>query len=308
MKRVAIVAFCLALSALASFAQIASPDSSVLQLQKNEAFVIMNDLPLYQEQSGNLKWKESLVIGDKVTLLNRTYKFKIEGNEREYLKVRSPSGTEGWVRTQYVVPKCQLAVVRAEKATVYSEARDVKMTSKTVSQMTMVASLIDGSTPAFAKVVCYDANLDKYYTDAIFLSKDDLTYADADISALILYMTAMSSKDKGMRAKFFGNIEKNYSSTLFFDKIKAALVPDAPAAKPSSPLSGFFTVNDNNVNVRAQPDEVNGQVVAQLSNGAKVEVVEASTQTYTVGGQTAAWYRIKEPAGWVFGSFLSPAQ
>jgi hypothetical protein len=306
MKRIAIIAFCLSTTALAGFAQNASTASGAYQLQKNEAFVIMNDLPLYQEQgSGNLKWKESLVIGDKVSLLNRTYKFKIEGTEREYIKVKAPSGTEGWARIQYVVPKCQLAVVRADKATVYSEARDVKMTPKTVSQMTIVASLLDGSTPAFAKVLCYDANQDKYYTDPIFINKDDLTYADADISALILYMTALSSKDKDMRAKFFGNIEKNYSSTIFFDKIKAGLV--AGAAKPTTPMAGLFTVNDDNVNVRAQPDEVGGQVVAQMNKGSKVEVLEATTQTYTVGGQSAAWYRIKDPAGWIFGSFLAPA-
>jgi hypothetical protein len=303
MKRIAIIAFCLAATALAGFAQ----DSGAFQLQKNEAFIIVNDLPLYAEQGGgNLKWKESLVIGDKVTLLNRTYKFKVEGNEREYLKVKSPAGNEGWVRTQYAVPKCRLAVVRAESATVYSEARDVKMTSKTVSQMTIVAALTDGSTPSFAKVVCYDAVQDKYYTDPIFLAIDDLSYADADISALILYTTAMASKDKGLRAKFYGNIEKNYSSSIFLDKIKAALVPGAAsAAKPSSPLSASFTVNDDRVNVRAQPDEVGGQVLAQLSKGTKVEALEATTQTYAVGGQSAAWYRIKEPAGWVFGGFLT---
>jgi SH3-like domain-containing protein len=307
MKRIVTIACLLATTALALSAQGASPAGGPLQLQKNEAFIIVNDLPLYQEQgSGNLKWKESLVIGDKVTLLNRSYKFKIEGNEREYLKVRSPSGTEGWVRIQYAIPKSRLAVVKADKATVYTEARDVKMTTKTVSQMTIVASLIDGSTPAFAKAVCYDAIQDKYYTDPIFINKDDLSYADADVNALILYMTAMAVKDKGLRAKFFSNIEKNYSSTIFFDKIKAALVPGA--VKASSPLSAFFTVNDDNVNVRAQPDEVGGQVVAQLNKGSKVEVVEATTQTYTVGGQSAAWYRIKDPAGWIFGSFLTPAE
>ena len=304
MRKIAAVVFCVAMTVSALFAQ-----SDALQLQKNEAFVIMNDLPLYQEQGGALKWKESLVIGDKVTLLGRTYKFKIEGNEREYIKLRSPAGTEGWSRIQYIVPKAQLAVVKSEKATVYSEPRDVKMTSKTVSQMTIVAALQDGSTPAFAKVVCYDSYQDKYYTDPIFLSKDDLSFADADINAIILYTTALSTKDKGLRAKFLGNIEKNYSASVFFDKIRAALVPsDAAATKAAVPYVANFVVNDDRVNVRAQPDEVSGQVIGQLNKGAAVQTVESTAQSYSLGGQTAPWYHIKEPAGWVFGSFLTPVE
>lgn len=297
----AFVSFC-ALVSLPVFSQ-----SGNLQLQKNEAFIIIDDLPIYQEvSSGVLKWKDNLVIGDKVTFLNRTWKFKVEGNEREYKLVKSPSGTEGWVRSAYAIPNCQIAAVKADSSTIYSEARDVKMTSKSISNMTIVASLVDGSTADFAKVVCYDPTADKYYTDPpVFLKKEDLTYDQTDLNALILFMTAKGSKDKALRAKFLANIDKNYRATVFYDKIKAVLAPDSPPAKPISPFFGKFTVNDDRVNVRSQPDETNSQVVGQLNKDTAVEVIEATTQAYTVGDLTAPWYHIKSPDGWVFGSFLT---
>jgi hypothetical protein len=302
MRKLSLALSCLlALSALSAFGQ-----SGSFQLQKNEAFVIVNNLPLYQEvKSGVLKWKESLVIGDKVALTGKTWKFKVDGNEREYARVKSPAGTEGWVRSSYAIPKCQLAAVKADPATIYGEPREVKMTSKSVSCMTVVAALVDGSTADFAKIVCYDPTADSYFSDPVFVKKEDLSYDEVDLNALILFMTAKGSKDKALRAKFLANIDKNYQTTVFYEKIRAALSPDASAARQTAPFSGKFTANDDKVNVRSQPDEANGQVLGQLEKGAAVEAVEATTQSYTVGGRTAPWYRIKSPEGWVFGSFLT---
>jgi hypothetical protein len=98
------------------------------------------------------------------------------------------------------------------------------------------------------------------------------------------------------------------------DKIRAALAspgeaksaPPAPA-KPVVSKSGKFSVNDDDVNVRDQPDETSGRVVAKLAAGTIVEVVEATDRAYSVAGQTGLWYHIAEPSGWVFGVFLDPA-
>jgi SH3-like domain-containing protein len=311
MKRTITTIFFLAASAVLAFAQAGS---GAPRLASNEGFVILNNLPLYLEDKGNLTFKESLVLGDKVTVLSKSSKYKINGNERDYTKVRAPSGNEGWVRSSYVVQKCSLAVVKTDKATVYSEPRDVKITSKTISAMTIVAVLDDGTNSEFAKLVCYDTAQDAYYTDQpVFLSADDLSSADADVNSVILYTTAMATKSKDIRANLFKVVQKRYSNSIFFDKIQAALVPGADSgassSRPTAADSGVYIVNDSNVNVRSQPDEVNGQVLTQLNAGAQVEVLESTVKEYAVGGASAKWYRIKDPAGWVFGSFLnSPVQ
>jgi hypothetical protein len=312
MKQIPALALALITLALPGFAQ--SPATDTLKLGKDEAFVILNNLPLYQEQGGSLKWKENLTIGDKVQVKGGVQKKKVEGKERDYLRVKAPSGSEGFVRAQYVAAKATLAVVRAEKATVYSEPRDVKITTKSVSNMTIVATFQDGSTSSFSKIICYDAAQDAYFTDPVYVAIEDLSFADADVNATILYATAAASKNKEIKSNLFKVIQKRYASSIFFDKIQAALTPGAAsdaapaAAKQTSTAAGSFTVNDDKVNVRAQPDETGGQVLTQLSKGQIVEVLEQTTQTYVVGGVSDHWYRIANPAGWVFGGFLDSAE
>lgn len=304
-----LIAFALAalVAALPAVAQAQASDG--LKLGKDEAFVLVNGLPLYQEQGGALKWKEGLTLGDKVQLKSGVQKKKVEGKERDYVKVKAPSGNEGFVRSQFVAAKAGLAVVKADKTSVYSEPRDVKITARTIGGMTLLAVLQDGSGPAFAKVVGYDAAQDAYYTDPVYVATEDLSSAEADVNSVILFAAAKAAKSKDVKDSLFKVIQKRYSSSIFFAKIQAALASSSPAtqSKPTEPAGASFVVNDDHVNVRSQPDEVNGQVVAQLDRGKVVEVVEQTSQSYTVGGSTDRWFRIAEPAGWIFGAFLDPS-
>lgn len=305
MKKLALLVSAL-LAFAAAFAEPAPyASASSFTAGPNEAMVILNGLGLYTENGGNLALKETLVIGDRLSLLNRTQKFKVDKTEREYIKVKSPSGTEGWVRSPYALSRVSLAVVKGDSSIVYSQPRDVSITSKTVSKMTIVAVFQDGSTPQFAKVNCYDVAQNIWYTEAdnVFVPREDLSFADTDLSAVIMYDTALATKNKAIRTNLFKVIEKKYSNSVFFAEIQAALSPET-AAKPTNPATGFYVVNDNNVNVRNSPDEVNGSVVGSLNKGAEVEVVEVTGQSYTIGSLTGPWYHVKSPEGWVFGAFL----
>jgi hypothetical protein len=309
MKKTCLMAL-LASAFIASLAAQASAQASeTFTVGQNEALVIMNQLGLYTESGGNLTLKEGLVIGDRLTIQSPVRKFKIDKTDKEFIKVKAPSGVEGWVRAPYALAKVSLAVVQADAATVYSQPRDVSVTAKTISNMTVVAVFQDGSNAQWCKVNCYDAAQNVYYTEAdnVFVPREELSFADADLNAVIIYTTAAASKNKDIRANLLKVIEKKYSSTMFLEKIRAALAPAAAgsASKPTVAASGRYLVNDDNVNVRAAPDEVGGAVVGKLGKGAEVEVVEATAQSYAIAGLNAPWYRIKEPAGWVYGSFLN---
>jgi uncharacterized protein YgiM (DUF1202 family) len=288
-----------------------SPVTSSFSAGPNEAMVILNQLGLYTESGGVLTLKEGLILGDKLAITGKVQKFKVDKNEREYIKVRAPSGVEGWVRAPYALPKVTLAVVKSDAAMVYAQARDVSVTDQTISPMTVVAVFQEGGTAQFMKVNCYDAVKNAYFTetDKVFLPKEDLSFSEIDINAVIVYTTALANKNKTVRTNLFKVIEKKYSGSQFFEKIRSVLAPESvPTAKATVPAAGSFVVNDDNVNVRSSPDEVNGPVVAKLSRGTQVEAIEATAQSYSIGGLSAAWYKIQEPAGWVFGSFLTPIQ
>jgi hypothetical protein len=293
------------LLALAVLGFVLCAVSYAAPLGPNEAYVLLGGLALWQDQPGGaLKWAENLTLGDRVTLLNRTAKFKQDGKERDFVRVRATDGQEGWVRPPYVASKASLAVVSADGAVIYSEPRDVKITSRTISRMTLVAVLQDGGSGNFAKVQGFDVPQNTLLGDSTFVAMEDLTSADADVNAVILYSVASATKNQDVRKNLLKVITNKYGSSLFLPKIQADLGGGAVAARPTAPFSGQFAVIDDNVNVRAAPDEKNGQVVGRLDRDAVVDVVEKTTESYTIGDQTAPWYRIKDPAGWVFGSFL----
>ena len=100
-KLAAFLLFSVLLSALAAAAPLA-PD---------EAFVLLNDLPLWKESGGILTRLEPLAIGYRLTLLDRGATFTQDGQKRDFVKARAPDGVEGWVRTPFLAPRSSLAVV-----------------------------------------------------------------------------------------------------------------------------------------------------------------------------------------------------
>ena len=69
-------------------------------------------------------------------------------------------------------------------------------------------------------------------------------------------------------------------------------------------FTGTFQANDDKVNVRSLPDETMGKVVAVLKKDQVVEATDMTMGSFTIGTLNAPWYKIKSPAGWVFGSYL----
>lgn len=295
------IAIVVALVAAASASAANLPYASA-----REGYVLMQDLALWQDEfGGKLKFQEALTLGDKVALLGQTAKFTQDGREREYVKIRSLSGKEGWARSSYVASNATLAVVKVPKTLIYSEPRDVKVTSRTLGYMVLVAVFRDGGADGFVKIGGYDPGSDTLI-DGVYVSRDDLTFDDFDINALVLYRVAMGMKNAELRRNLLTVAQTKYGKTIFMDKIQAALNPESQA-KALVAAGGKYIVNDNNVNLRSAPDEKGGSVLKTLAKDTVVEVVQASAAAYTVGGATAQWFKLKDPEGWVFGAFLSPA-
>jgi len=213
MNRSVVALFLLVLSVPAAFATALAP---------NQAVILVNGAPLYEENNKVLKALDYLTLGDVVTLMNRTGSFKESGKDRDFTRIKAGSGKEGWVRSQFLAGKASIAFVKVDKATIYSEPREVKITSRYISGMTLVAVLQDGSTGSFAKVQGYDAAQGVIFTDSTFVSTDDLTSADADVQAGILYDVAMATKDPGVKKNLLKIAGSKYSSSVFLPRIQTA--------------------------------------------------------------------------------------
>jgi hypothetical protein len=192
-------------------------------LASNTAVVLVNGSPLYEESNKALKVQDYLILGDIVNLLNKTSPFSESGVQRDFTRVRAPNGKEGWVRSQYIASKASLAVVKADQAAIYAEPRTVKLTSKFITAMTLVAVLQDGSSSSFAKIQGYDPAQNALYTDSTYVRTEDLTTTTADVSAAILYNVSKATKDAGIKKNLLKVAALKYSSSMFIGRIQEAL-------------------------------------------------------------------------------------
>lgn len=277
----------------------------VSALKDNEAYIVRADLPLWSIQNNKFEWLENLTVGDKVTWFNQTEKHTYENAERDYSKVRSQSGKEGWIRSDYAVTKAHLAVVKADKALIYSEPRDVKVTSKSLAKMSVVAVLEEGSSGDFVKVTAYDG-VNTMIIKENFVNKNDLSTDANDLNLVILLSVAKSAKNPDVQKNLLNTALTKYSSSGFSPVVQAELDKlSTVQAKASTAVNLLMAVNDDNVNLRQAPDEVNGSVIGSLKKGQQIQVVEQTNDSFTVSGKTAKWCKIADPAGWVFGAYLS---
>jgi len=121
------------------------------------AIAIMSDLPLWTLAQGALTFKEGIPIGEKLALLGPSEKVVQSGKEREYQHVRRESGSEGWVRADFIVSRAILAVITTDDAVLYSAPANTSATTETIPVMTIVAIHSDSAGMSFIRVTCYDA-------------------------------------------------------------------------------------------------------------------------------------------------------
>lgn len=297
MKRMLILAVLVAGLASAAYSVPSGPTGGL---------VLLNNLAAWQEQfGGKLTWMENLTIGDKVTLLGRTQNFTVDGRDREYIKVKTPSGKEGWVRTPYIAVNATLGVIKSEAALIYSEPRDLKVTANVMKFLTIVAILDNGSTREFAKVAAVDPVTEvPFAANTTFLTYSDITINENDVAAAVLYYVGKTAKNDAIKTNLLTLAQKKYAASVFFPSIQTVLGGSPAAAVEVTPFVGTYSISDNNVNVRSAPT-TDAAVILQLSQGTSVTIKERTAAQATAGNKTDYWYHITAPQdGWVFGSFI----
>jgi hypothetical protein len=125
----------------------------------------------------------------------------------------------------------------------------------------------------------------------------DLALASEDVGTVIQYWIAAATTDLAQRRTLLKGIVAGDSASAFLPRILSAL---GGISKPTVGASGKYSVNADKVNVRVAPDERNAQVIGQVNTNDQVVVLEETVDSYTIKSQAAPWYRIKDPAGWVF--------
>jgi hypothetical protein len=298
----------------------ANPAASLVSDAKS-GFSVRGDIGLYElSDSKILQWKENIALGEKLELLGEASTGTLSGKPNDVIKVRLESGKEGWSFPAYIIPNSLLAVITSEEAMVYSQPKNTAVTTMSIPRKTIVAIYRETAGSTFIKVSFYYPD-DKttYLQKEVFLRNTGVSSAAQDVQTVILLRLAANAKSDKQKKELLGSAKTDYPTSAFITdvedeiaKMSAPAASDATAEKPTEAFSASLVVNDENVNVRSVPDEKTGSVVAHLSKGRTVDVVEKTVDSYTIESETAPlhapWYRIREPAGWVFGTYLEPGQ
>ena len=212
----------------------------------HSAIVIVPQLPLWAMTAGGLVQPGvTIPIGEKLTLVGAAQKLAPGGKEREYQHVRRQSGSEGWVRSDYVLSRAILAVVTTDDAVIYSVEANSAATTESIPRMTVVAIHSETGGMPFIRVSCFDP-VSRTMLRHVVLRNEGVSSSPSDVQAAILLQLAAASKSQKQQKAFLTSAIKDYPGSLFLPDLQAALdalsaprpAPAEDSASPEPPAPG----------------------------------------------------------------------
>lgn len=259
-----------------------------------------------------------LDLGDKFFSLGKIVSVKDKKNTMlELVKCKTQKDEIFWLRADIVVPGGTLAIVKDDETNIYREPDKLKPTGEILSKMTIVTTYPD-SESGFRKVTTWDEKLNKKRAN-IYIKAEDLSKRESDIQSIRTYFLATKlNNDVAKKTLFKTALE--YKDSIFYDFIEneynkifespETQTPNEETVSVDVPefeeIDFAATINDNDVNVRTLPILESSEIITQLNIGDSVSITGQTTDSFSVGGISAKWYKISEPEGWVFGSYLDP--
>ena len=202
------------------------------------AVVIFPDLPLWTLAGGAVgQMAEVIPIGEKLSLIGPPQTASQGGKDHEFQHVRRSSGSEGWVRSDYIVSRSILAVVTADDAVIYSVEANSAATTESIPRLTVLAIHSDTGGMPFIRVSCYDPS-SRLMLRHVALRNEGVSSNPSDVQAAILLQLAAASKSRKQQKAFLTSAISDYPDSLFLADVRAALAaleaPPPPVAAPSA--------------------------------------------------------------------------
>ena len=215
--------------------QTPQPPSAAIADSKS-CFSLVPDVTLWDIAGTSLTQKGSVQIGEKLVLLGQTRHATLNGKERDLLKVRQDTGSEGWVSADYVVSNAILAVTISDTV-IYSVPRNTAATPVNVPRMTVLALHSDSGGMPFIRVSYYDP-MGKDGLKEVYLRNEGVSARPDDVQAALLLQLAAASKSPKQQEAFLTSGITDYPGSLFLPQLQAALdtlrAPPAPPAQPAA--------------------------------------------------------------------------
>ena len=218
----------------------ATPPATIAD--SKSCLVVVPDVTLWDISGTTLVPKGTVQIGEKLTLGGQTRRVAVNGNPRDFLRVRRDTGAEGWVRSDYVVSNAILAVTTSE-VVIYAVPRNTAATTDTIPSMTVVAIHSDSGGMPFIHVSFFSPQ-QKPSVSEVYLRNEGVSARPDDVQAAILLQLAAESTSPKQQEAFLSSGIKDYPQSLFLPQLQQALAalhapaqaapPQAAAAAPAT--------------------------------------------------------------------------
>jgi hypothetical protein len=270
------------------------------------AYVIRTGAAFWSLADGKLKWEESLQLGTEISVTGPAVKASSEGKEYSVLPVKLDTGKDGYIIDSQIGEGDSLAVVTSDLATLYKQPKDTAIMSVILPKMNVVVVTNDSANPEFLKFAGIHSESYARYDQYYVLASDVSTAVD-DVNTALLLDAARSMKKKEQRQKLVGTITSKYPASVFTGVVQEYQIALDPASMGTEAVGSAYTSKGAGI-VRDIPS-VFGAEVKRLKAGDAADVAEWTTESFTIGEDTARWFRISSPVeGWIFGAALEPAK
>ncbi|MFW5688216.1 MAG: hypothetical protein ACOC1U_01490 [Spirochaetota bacterium] len=257
----------------------------------------------------------TLTIGEDVTRIGEAFTGVTPFGERVLIRIRNSVGEEAYAFDRYLVPNATAAIVTDEQAVLYSRPNLASPTEVIVPRGSLAALHEPEPRSGFFNVTTYDHERETAYFDR-WVKAEDLSTEDVDVQAGSLLFVARRAGSDVVREELLRNAE-GLGESAFVDEVRrelALLRGEEPEDALPADLVGIeieefaFTgvINENGTTVYRYPQSRPEYAGTTLDEGAIVDVEERTVEAFTVDGETSSWFRVRNPAGWVFGAFIDP--
>ena len=192
-------------------------EDTIQQVDELPAVSVWDNVSVRASADKEGKWLTSLSLGESLTFLGEE---KTSENDNTYVKVRLNDGTEGWSRTEFIVPEAEAAVF-INDTDIYDRPDLLTKSERSFSQMDIVA--VKQTKDQWAEVVGKPS--DAKWLRSGWVKTNNLSYEDVDIAMAKFAKPVLSMESSEEKAEKLEEILNNQDLTasVFTPTIKEAL-------------------------------------------------------------------------------------
>jgi hypothetical protein len=220
---------------------------------------------------------------------------------REYALVEL-DGKDYWVQSAFAVGDAVPGVIIGEEAVRYARAdlRSPNPNGLIIPVYSLVAVHTGQESGLFAGVSAYLEGDRPVLIKNEFIKKENVSTEKADVDGMQLYTLAMEAKtDVSKRELLRSALD---TGSRFRDLIEAEMYAMEIAEEPVDPYE--IGVVRSGATVYDKPS-IKGRNLDLAAVDSRVRVLARTLQEERLNsGDSARWYKIEDPEGWIFGSYL----